>query len=85
MFQSFTMLPLCTPRAKYIQLDWSSLKEVCQGLGCWKEPPAGGNRFGSYLDLSRVRVSPDNQGGVIKVIRNVKTDGVGMSVTVERV
>jgi hypothetical protein len=85
MFQSFTMLPLCTPRAKYIQLDWSSLKEVCQRLEIWEEPPAGGSPFDSYFDLSLVRVSPENQGGVIKVIRNVKTDGVGVSVTVERV
>jgi hypothetical protein len=79
------MLPLCTPRAKYIQLDWSSLKEVCQRLGIWEEPPVGGNLFDSYFDLSLVQVSPNNLGGVIKVIRNVKTDGVGVSVTGERV
>jgi hypothetical protein len=77
MLQSFTMLPLCTPRAKYIQLDWSSLKHVCQRLGIWEEPPARGNPFGSYFDLSLVRVLPANQGGVIKVIRHVKTDGGG--------
>jgi hypothetical protein len=79
------MLPLYMPRAKYIQLDWSSLKQVCQRLGIWEEPPAGGNLFGAYFDMSLVRVSPANQGGVIKVIRHVKTDGVGVSVTVERV
>jgi hypothetical protein len=85
MFKSFTMLPLCTPRAKYIQLDRSSLEEVCRRLGIWDEPPVGGNLFDSYFDLSLVQVSPNNLGGVIKVIRNVKTDGVGVSVTVERV
>jgi hypothetical protein len=37
------------------------------------------------LTYSLVHVSANNYGGVIKVIRNVKTDGVGVSVTVERV
>jgi hypothetical protein len=85
MFKSFTMLPLCTPRAKYIQLDASSLKEVCGGLGIHVEPPVGGNPYAAYFDLSLVRVSPVNHGGVVKVIRHVKTDGVGVSVVVERV
>jgi hypothetical protein len=79
------MLPLCTSRAKYIQLDRSSLKQVCQRLGIWDEPAAGGNPFGSYFDLSLVRVLPANQCGVIKVIRHVKTNGVGVSVTMERI
>jgi hypothetical protein len=61
------------------------MKEVCQRLGIWEEPLVGENAFDPYFDLTLMQVSPNHYGGVIKVIQNVKMDGVGVSVTVERV
>lgn len=80
-FRSFSLLPLYSAHRKYVTLDASALSEICASQGIPTGP--ANSPFSTLFDLRIVRLGAGGVG-VANVIRQIKTDGIGVSVVVER-